>query len=780
MGFRYIPISPKGAVSRASILEFDGVRILADPGWDGFSDLSYLDPIINTIDIILLSHPTNDFIGAYAYLAFKDLQIPIYATLPTTNLGRVSTIDLYRSVGLIGPLTNTYYELTDVEEVFDKIITVKHSQTIDLRGKYDGLTITALNSGHTLGGTIWVLNKNSEKITYAPEFNQAKDSFLNGADLNNNAYQRSSVVITSSKLGSSLSHKKRVERFFELVDATLGRGGTVLLPTSIGGRMLELIHLIDDHLQSAPIPVLLVSHAKARSLTYAGSMLEWMAPTVIKDWESKGQVPFDASRVQVIEPNELLGLPGSKVVFASGSGFEDGSLAQDAFRTLCQDEKTTVILTERSGENTIGNELYKYWKSKATSTTITNNSNDGIPIGVEKELNVKLINEHYLTDELLKDYEIKVKERRSLREQNKKQKKSDQEIQFENESESESEDEDLLDNSKKTEEIQIDLDVRNLKGRSKMFPFIQTRLKKSDDYGIIINPADFIREEEKDIIKTKKKIQTKVQLGEKKKWNEGKKQDDVSDIDSLFKPRTRSIQTISINAKFVLSYLDLEGLADLRSVIGSISAMKPRNVIITGDFSDHENIDKVINGLKKINKFEVLRANENEEVESNNSIQSFDILLDEELSSQLKWQKIANGYTIAHIIGGVKTKKELKELKEIKSEAKIEEDVKMEDDSNELDVKHGDDLVLVPLEQNSSYLSNIRAAPLAIGDVKLPELRRILQEDHKVEFKGDGTLVIDDIVAVRKVSDGDVIIDGLPSALYYEVRDVVRSMLAYV
>lgn len=794
--FTYTSLAPEGHHTRAALLEFDGVRILADPGWDGISDITYLDKIVPTVDMIIISHPTTEFLGAYAYLAFHDLKIPVYATLPVCNLGRVSTLDLFRSIGLLGPLKGTELELKDVEEAFDKIITVKHSQTTDLRAKYDGLSLTAINGGHTLGGAIWVITKNSEKIIYAPEWNHSKDSFLNGADLlQNSTLLRPSVIITSTAIGSVLPHKKRVEKFFELVDATLGRGGTVLLPTSIGGRMLELVHLIDDHLQSAPIPVLLLSYTKARNLTYAGSMLEWMAPAVIREWESRGQPPFDSSRVQVIEPNELLNLPGAKVVFASGAGFEDGSVAQAALMSLCDDEKTTILLTEKVAGNTIASDLFFTWESLAKSQA--GKAEDGVPVALQKQLTVSPIREDILIGDELLEYQNHVKERRARNEQNKKAKLADKkETQFEDESESESEDEDILSlETKKKEKIPIDVDVRNAKGRAKVFQFIP-RKAKYDDYGEIINHSDYAREEEKDVGKLKRnKANNKVQIGEKRKWNEGKKQDDTSDLDALHEPKVRTISQLLVNSRCVLSFVDLSGIVDIRSLSLIIPALKPKKVFLLHDLTDPSNYQKVYSVLNKHNNFEVCELKPNEPISAKDTVQSFEILLDEKLADQLKWQKIAGGFTVAHVMGNVKTRKQIEdeevkeevegEVKEENGETSIksEKDDTTSGDSKEQSAesrRHDEELVLTPLDHGSTFLANIRATQLAIGDVKLSELKKSLSMTHRVEFKGEGTLVVDDIVAVRKISDGDVVVDGAPGKLFYEVREAVRDMLAYV
>lgn len=53
------------------------------------------------------------------------------------------------------------------------------------------------------------------------------------------------------------------------------------------------------------------------------------------------------------------------------------------------------------------------------------------------------------------------------------------------------------------------------------------------------------------------------------------------------------------------------------------------------------------------------------------------------------------------------------------------------------------------------------------------------------EFKSEGTLVVNDILAVRKIAyglvesdeSGDIVIDGNVGPLYYKVKECIREML---
>ena len=258
---------------KASLLSFDNdIKILADPSWNGnnHNDILYMEQYLKEVDIILLSHSTPEFISGFVLLCIKFpnlmSNIPIYSTLPVNQLGRVSTVEYYRANGILGPLNNSILEVDEVDEWFDKIIPLKFFQTLSV---FDNrLVITPYNAGHTLGGTFWLITRRLEKIIYAPSWNHSKDSFLNSASFLSSSsgnplsqLMRPTVLITNTDLGSTMSHKKRTEKFLNLVDATLANGGAVLLPTSLSGRFLELLHLIDQHLQSAPIPVYFLSYS---------------------------------------------------------------------------------------------------------------------------------------------------------------------------------------------------------------------------------------------------------------------------------------------------------------------------------------------------------------------------------------------------------------------------------------------------------------------------------------------------------------------------------------
>lgn len=435
--FTFTLLSPDDHSSKASLLTIDNdIRILADPSWNGkdHNDLDFFQDTLKLVNIILLSHSTPEFISGYVMLCLKFPEIlkniKVYSTSAVSQLGRVSTVEYYRSLGIIGPLKDALLEVSDVDDWFDKIISLKYFQAT---AASDRLSLIPYNSGHTLGGTFWLVQRKLEKIIYAPSWNHSKDSFLNSASFLSSStgnpisqLMRPTALITGTDIGSPLPHKKRAQKFLQLVDATLANGGTVLLPTTISGRFLELLHLVDEHLKSAPIPVLFLSYSGTNVLRYATNLLEWMSSNLSKELEAANSImsnsgnrnhfPFDPSKVDLVSsPYELAQLTGPKVVFTSGADFNNGDLSSEALRLLCNDEKTTIILTEKTHfgfTNNINKKLYTEWRNLCKSRN-DGNVEDGIavPLEIKLDLDNWTLEEDLVGNELT-DFREKVNLRR--------------------------------------------------------------------------------------------------------------------------------------------------------------------------------------------------------------------------------------------------------------------------------------------------------------------------------------------------------------------------------
>lgn len=787
-----------------AVIRFDNVTILLDPGWSEKKSyeetLQYWSELIPQVDIVLLSQPTKECLGSYAFLYYKFLphfhsRISVYATLPVANLGRVTTIDLYASQGLIGSCDTNIMELDDIEQAFDHLTTLKHSQMVDLKSKFDGLSFIAYNSGYAPGGSVWCISTYSEKLIYAPRWNHTKDTILNGSAILDStgkpmsSLMRPSAVITSTAyVGSSLSYKKRVSRFKSTLNQALANNGIALIPTSIGGKFLELFVLVHDILyehnktsSKADVQVFLISYSRGRTLTYARSMLEWLSSSVLKTWESRdNRSPFDlGSKLKICTPAEVSNYAGAKICFVS----EVESLINEMIMKVCHLEKTTVILTEKcyTDDGDVLSRMYNKWTKALKSNNM--NALEGKSIAYSDSMPLRSFKPQKLSGSKLEDYKLKIDERRQERKELVEKLKKDANSSGSitgvsttiNEIGEDDDDDDVEDvlstslrgNGSISQQVETPVDIiiqPNTAPRLKMFPFQPGKIKK-DDYGYMVDFTQFIPKDQQEE-STKRADEEeedpyelegprKVTKRRRRDENTGKKDnfDDISYLDALNRPVHRITSESATKIRCSLAFIDMSSLVDQRSMSIIWSALKPRKMILLAPKTAQN--PEITAALSK-KSMEIVEMDFNKTTEFNTTIKSLDISIDPELDQELKWQSVSDGYTVAHVVGRL--------VREVIYSAENRQ--------------HRQKLLLKPLKNINKIHPK---ASLAIGDVKLAELKRKLtQQNHIAEFKGEGTLVVDGKVAIRKISDGETVVDGTPSDLFYKVKSLVTGMLAKV
>jgi len=87
------------------------------------------------VDVLLLSHPDLQHLGAYPYAyGCFGLSCPVYATLPVLNMGKMCLYDVFQSK--INESEFDTFDLNTVDTAFDQIHTLKYSQPISLGGTF--------------------------------------------------------------------------------------------------------------------------------------------------------------------------------------------------------------------------------------------------------------------------------------------------------------------------------------------------------------------------------------------------------------------------------------------------------------------------------------------------------------------------------------------------------------------------------------------------------------------------------------------------------------------
>ncbi|EFN82620.1 Probable cleavage and polyadenylation specificity factor subunit 2 [Harpegnathos saltator] len=333
------------------ILQVDELRILLDCGWDENFDQDFIKELkrhVNQIDAVLLSYPDPLHLGALPYLVGKcGLNCPIYATIPVYKMGQMFMYDMYQSRHNMEDFD--LFTLDDVDAAFDKIVQLKYNQSISMKGKGYGVTLTPLPAGHMIGGTIWKIVKvGEEDIIYAVDFNHKKERHLNGCELER--LQRPSLLITDAFNATYQQARRRTrdEKLMTNILQTLRGGGNVLVSVDTAGRVLELAHMLDQ----------LWRNKESGLLAYSLALL-------------------------------------NNVVLASTPDMECG-FSRELFLQWCTNPQNSIILTSRTSPGTLARDL------------VEKGGNRNITLEVKRRVKLEGIElEEYQKREKLKQEQLK-------------------------------------------------------------------------------------------------------------------------------------------------------------------------------------------------------------------------------------------------------------------------------------------------------------------------------------------------------------------------------------
>lgn len=115
------------------------------------------------------------------------------------------------------------FDMADINAAFDekRWTLLKYSQRHTLKGKGSGITITPQPAGHMIGGSLWLISKETDEILYAVNYNNIKDRHLNQTVLDK--LKNPGLLITDSYNATS-SQERRKKRDQLLI------GGLLLSP----------------------------------------------------------------------------------------------------------------------------------------------------------------------------------------------------------------------------------------------------------------------------------------------------------------------------------------------------------------------------------------------------------------------------------------------------------------------------------------------------------------------------------------------------------------------
>jgi len=760
---RLTPLSGGGDESpHCYLLQVDDFNFLLDCGWDEQFSMDFiasLKKVVPKIDAVLLSYPDCPHLGALPYAVGKlGLSCPIYATVPVYKMGQMFLYDIYQARHNIEDFE--LFTLDEVDLSFEKITQLKYNQTVNLKGKGQGLAITPLPAGHMIGGTLWKIVKDGEEdIIYAVDYNHKKERHLNGCDIDR--LSRPSLLITDAFNSTYNQQRRRLrdEQLMTNILATLRNSGNVLVCVDTAGRVLELAHMVDQLWSNKDSGLLAYSLALLNNVAFnvvefAKSQIEWMSEKLMKMMGDKKSNPFQFRHLKLCHSMaEVNKVPAPKVVLASMPDMECG-FARDLFLQWCSNPKNSIILTSRSSPGTLGRDL------------ITNGGERSIPLTVRRRVK--------LSGQELEEYRAKEKEL------NKKSHASLVEEALDDESDSDEEMEVVVKDTKLgTEKLvkQVKHDImmkpetgkkqtgffKSNKSRYPMYPCYEDKIKY-DDYGEIIRVEDFMMDTNES-----QPVEHQDSVEPQEEYEVDEVEQDKEEIPTKCVSTTQNFQI-----KASVQFIDFEGRTDGESIMKLMAQLRPRRVILVrGQKSSLDALRdfcaEVIGGENNI-----FVPKNGEEVDATTERFIYQVRLRDSLVSTLSFSKAKDGQ-LAWLDGVIKmTEDERIDIMPNTEETEAED---KEEDSTEKEAKP-----VIPV-LNSMPDSLLKGHTTNfVNELKLSDFKLVLTKNGIPSEFQQGNLMCGhhSNVQLRRHDSGRVMIEGCVSDDYYVIRDLLYQQYAIV
>ncbi|KAI9013228.1 beta-lactamase-like protein [Gaertneriomyces semiglobifer] len=729
------------------LLEIDEAKLLLDCGWrDAFDpeELNELKRVAKHVDAVLFSHADIEHLGAYPYALGKlGLNCPSYATVPIHDMGQVCMYDAYQSKCDVQEF-NTF-NLDHVDAAFEKMVQLRYSQPYSLSGKCKGITITAYGAGHTVGGTVWRIRKDTDEVVYAVDYNHKKDRHLNGTVLmTSDTISRPSVLITDSynALNDQPLRKVRDAALLDTVTAALAANANVLIPVDSSTRVLELAFILEQYwsMERLQHPLIFLSHQSYRTMSLARTMLEWMGDEVAQAFSQRREVPFDFKFLRTLyRLKDVEKINGAKLVLAPLKSLDTG-WSHQLLQKWCEDEKNIIILPDRGHPDTVTRTLYETWNLSAPA------QDGGIRSSVNVELDMPITIRTRIPLEGNELTEFLAREQQRREAESLQQKSTG----LLSDDESDEDDEGQISEVANILAAGFDIYVKDQVKTAgffkqsqsyRMFPVHEVR-KRVDDYGEVIDPEVYMRGEYQYAL-AQKEEEMEIDGEEVMKRELESLRHEEDKVPSKY---TEYPGELKIRCKVM--YIDFEGRTDGMSIKNILAQVQPRKLIFIHGSEDSTNhlLDHCLNTEALTS--EVFAPQIGETVNVSAATNIYQLKLTDSLVSSLRMAAI-NDYTLSYIHGLI----HVPPASVTTSTAAIIPT-----------------LDLLPPQQQPLHPS------LLVGDLKLSSFRKQLQnEGFTTRFVG-GILIVNESIIVRREGEegaSQLIVEGPVGRDYTRVRELL-------
>lgn len=370
---------------------FQGLEELQLKNWD------YLPIDASKIDTVLLTHGHMDHSGFLPRLVKMGFYGSIQGTRPTLDIAEIIVLDSakiqeedaerakeedYSGNDPVEPL----YDIEDAEKAITLFHRIHEGVWIDL---YTDIKVRFQYNGHIIGATFIELEILGKRFVFSGDVGRPTDQLMRAPK----KPEKADVLFIESTYGDKIHSKENLqEKLKKIVNDTISRGGTLIIPSFAVERTQTLMYSLWKLMVQKEIPKILMvmdSPMGANVLDVFQNNLEWHEIPI----QDVKQMCDSFKIVREFKDTwEVINTTAPKIVIA-GSGMVSGGRVLTYLTQYLRKPETTILISGFQAEGTRGRQLLE----GATEVIIF-----GKPYKVEAEvIDLQVLSAHADQSELL-------------------------------------------------------------------------------------------------------------------------------------------------------------------------------------------------------------------------------------------------------------------------------------------------------------------------------------------------------------------------------------------
>jgi KH/beta-lactamase-domain protein len=328
---------------------------------DKFPNFDLPEFSIRDLDAVIISHAHLDHCGMVPFLYKYGYRGPVYCTLPTRNLATMLQLDFVQiceKEGIAPP-----YSRRDVKTTVLHTIPLSWGKVTDIA---PDIKLTLHNSGHILGSSLIHLHfgKGGYNFVYTGDMKYQKTRLLEKAAVK---FPRVESLLIEATYGGPQdripSRQDSEKELKQIINATIKRGGKILIPVLAVGRAQELIIVLEEYISKGIIdrvPIFLdglISEATAIHTAHPDFLSSDLREKILH----QGKNPFLSDFFTTVSsPEERLDVTtGGPCIILATSGMLIGGPSVQYLKAMAEDKNNSLIFVSYQVSGTLGNRIQR-------------------------------------------------------------------------------------------------------------------------------------------------------------------------------------------------------------------------------------------------------------------------------------------------------------------------------------------------------------------------------------------------------------------------------------